>query len=362
MLFRSYFLKINSISFINNKSTTHKTKFQTTFLNKKITSYQTISNTQFINNNKSPILKKNFIILKNLKNPTKYYNLFYNYLFTHNTNTLKITNKHSLIKSTLLNYSFIKNNNYTIIKNHSPNFNYKTFYNNIYIYNYIFQQTKTKTIHNHLLNKIIQKIKNNLYNYKINHNIFTTPNYNIPKNNKTYKKKIILTTNSKIININKKNFQLSSYSPTINTKLNSIIQTFNLSTNLLKTPQIQNKTINLKAFKQPKLKLATLKTLPPKYPKKTNNKIILTTSNITPFSYQIINTTSQLITSNTQLLSNTYITIITNNSLYQNTLFFKIPTLNSINTFTTIKPTTKNNLNNISLNNLINNTPPYTYK
>ncbi|MCR9103591.1 MAG: hypothetical protein NXI25_26835, partial [bacterium] len=154
-----YFLDVDSVSFINNKSTTRGAGFQTTFLGGEITSHQTISNTQFINNDGGPIIGGGFVVQGDLGSPTKCYNLFYNCLFANNTGALSFTSGHGLVESTILNCSFIENGSYTISKNRSPDFDYETFYNDMYIYNCVFQQAGAETMRNHLLNGIIQGVE-----------------------------------------------------------------------------------------------------------------------------------------------------------------------------------------------------------
>jgi hypothetical protein len=357
-----YFLEIDSVSFINNKSTTRGAGFQTTFLGGEITSYQTVSNTQFINNNGGPILGGGFVVLGDLGSPTKCYSLFYNCLFAHNTGALEITSGHGLVESTLLNCSFIENGSYTIVKNRSPDFDYETFYNDMHIYNCVFQQAGAETMRNHLLNGIIQGVEDNLYDFKVSHSIFTAPDCDMPGGDEACGEGVILATDSEIIDVEGGDFRLSSCSPAIDAGLDSIVQAFNLTTDLLGAPRIQDGAVDLGAFEQPKLELAALEVLPPECPGAANGEVVLTASGIAPFSYQVIDTAGQLIASNTQLLSGAYVAVVTDSSLCQDTLFFEVPALDSINAFATIEPATESSLGSITLDSLIGGTPPYAYE
>ncbi|WP_170254618.1 T9SS type A sorting domain-containing protein [Phaeodactylibacter luteus] len=358
----AYFLEIDSVSFINNKSTTRGAGFQTTFLGGEITSYQTISNTQFINNDGGPIIGGGFVVLGNLGSPTKCYNLFYNCLFANNTGALSFTSGHGLVESTILNCSFIENGSYTISKNRSPDFDYETFYNDMYIYNCVFQQAGAETMRNHLLNGIIQGVENNLYDFKVSHSIFTAPDCDMPGGDEACGEGVILATDSEIVDIDGGDFRLSSCSPAIDAGLDSIVQAFGLATDLLGSPRIQDGAVDLGAFEQPKLSLATLEVLPPECPGEANGEVVLTASGIGPFSYQVIDTAGQLIASNTQLLSGAYVAVVTDSSLCQDTLFFEVPALDSINAFATIEPATESSLGSITLDSLIGGTPPYAYE
>ncbi|MCR9103388.1 MAG: kinetochore Spc25 family protein, partial [bacterium] len=67
---------------------------------------------------------------------------------------------------------------------------------------------------------------------------------------------VILATDSEIIDIDGGDFRLSSCSPAIDAGLDSIVQAFNLTTDLLGAPRIQDGAVDLGAFEQPKLGLA----------------------------------------------------------------------------------------------------------
>lgn len=357
-----YFLEVDSVSFINNKSTTRGAGFQTTFVGGAITSYQTVSNTQFINNDGGPPIGGGFSVRGNLENPTKCYNLFYNCLFTSNTGALSFTSGLGLVESTILNCSFIENGNYTISKNRSPDFDYETFYNDMYIYNCVFQQAGAETMRNHLLNGIIEGVEDNLYDFKVSHSIFTAPDCDMPGGDEACGEGVILATDSEIVDIDGGDFRLSSCSPAIDAGLDSIVQAFNLTTDLLGAPRIQDGAVDLGAFEQPKLSLAALEVLPPECPGEANGEVVLMASGIAPFSYQVIDTAGQLMASSAQLLSGPYVAVVTDSSLCQDTLFFEVPALDSINAFTTIEPATESSLGSITLDSLIGGTPPYTYE
>ncbi|MBV6653481.1 MAG: SprB repeat-containing protein, partial [Mameliella sp.] len=358
-----YFLEIDSVSFINNKSTTRGAGFQTTFLGGEIASYQTISNTQFINNDGGPSIGGGFRVRGDLGSPTKCYNLFYNCLFANNTGALSFTSGHGLVESTILNCSFIENGSFTISKNRSPEFDYETFYNDMYIYNCVFQQAGAETMRNHLLNGIIQGVEDNLYDFKVSHSIFTAPDCDMPGGDEACGEGVILATDSEIVDIEGGDFRLSSCSPAIDAGLDSIIQAFNLTTDLLGTPRIQDEAVDLGAFEQPKLGLATLEVLPPECPGEANGEVVLMASGIAPFSYQVIDTAGQLMASNNQLLSGTYVAIVTDSSLCQDSLFFEVPAIDSINAFATIEPAAADGpLGSITLDSLTGGTPPYTYE
>ncbi|NRA52078.1 MAG: hypothetical protein HRU12_23360 [Phaeodactylibacter sp.] len=358
-----YFLEIDSVSFINNNSTTRGAGFQTTFLGGEIASYQTISNTQFINNDGGPSIGGGFRVRGDLGSPTKCYNLFYNCLFANNTGALSFTSGHGLVESTILNCSFIENGSFTISKNRSPEFDYETFYNDMYIYNSVFQQAGAETMRNHLLNGIIQGVEDNLYDFKVSHSIFTAPDCDMPGGDEACGEGVILATDSEIVDIEGGDFRLSSCSPAIDAGLDSIIQAFNLTTDLLGTPRIQDEAVDLGAFEQPKLGLAILEVLPPECPGEANGEVVLMASGIAPFSYQVIDTAGQLMASNNQLLSGTYVAIVTDSSLCQDSLFFEVPAIDSINAFATIEPAAADGpLGSITLDSLTGGTPPYTYE
>jgi len=357
----TFSVNIDSVSFLNNKSRVRGAGVNTT-RGGDLAVYHEVSNTRFINNDGGALIGGGFRVIGNIGSYSRCYNQFYNCLFANNTGALSLTSGHGLVESTIVNCSFIENGSFAISKNRSPDFDYETFYNDVDIYNCVFQQADADSMRNYLLNGYIVGVENNLYDYRVSHSLFTVPDCDMLGGAEACGQGLIFGADPELLDINTGDFRLSSCSPAIDAGLDSIVQALNITTDLSGAARIQDNAVDLGAYEQTKLGIFATETNPPDCPGQATGNVVLTTSGVAPVSYQIVDTLGTPVSGAGQLASGAYFAIVTDSTMCQDTLLFEVPVRDSIEVFAAIDPATNAALGRIVLDSVTGGVSPYTYE